>query len=134
MPGAQTVVGVNKYRVPAEEEMAARGAEAAAAQEDRGAAQAAQALQGRARARGEVRRALDALRARPRARTENVYEKVVEAACAGVTHGEICAELRKVYGFGAAADRAVASLQFDLSPRGSDFVILGLVPRLSGLA
>jgi methylmalonyl-CoA mutase N-terminal domain/subunit len=30
-----------------------------------------------------------------------VFEKVVDAACAGVTHGEICAELRKVYGFGS---------------------------------
>jgi methylmalonyl-CoA mutase N-terminal domain/subunit len=29
-----------------------------------------------------------------------VYEKVVEAAAAEATHGEICACLRKVYGFG----------------------------------
>jgi hypothetical protein len=29
-----------------------------------------------------------------------VFEAVVEGACAGLTHGEICATLRTVYGFG----------------------------------
>ena len=32
---------------------------------------------------------------------QNVFEKVVEAAGASVTHGEICACLRNAYGFGA---------------------------------
>ena len=90
--GAQTVVGVNKYRVPAEEEMRARGAEAAAAQEDRGAAEAPQALQGGARSGAACAgRSTRSTRA-AESKDENVYEKVVEAACADVTHGEICAD------------------------------------------
>ena len=47
-----------------------------------------------------MRRALDALARAAESPDENVFEKVVEAACAEVTHGEICASLRKVYGFG----------------------------------
>jgi methylmalonyl-CoA mutase N-terminal domain/subunit len=53
------------------------------------------------RSEADVRRALDALTRAAESKDENVYERVVEAACAGVTHGEICAGLRKVYGFGA---------------------------------
>jgi len=53
-----------------------------------------------ARNQSEVRRALDALARAAESKGENVFEKVVEAACAEVTHGEICATLRKVYGFG----------------------------------
>jgi methylmalonyl-CoA mutase N-terminal domain/subunit len=47
-----------------------------------------------------VRHALDALARAAESADENVFEKVVDAACAEVTHGEICACLRKVYGFG----------------------------------
>ena len=50
--------------------------------------------------RAQVRGALDALARAAESKDENVYERVVEAACAGVTHGEICAKLRQVYGFG----------------------------------
>jgi methylmalonyl-CoA mutase, N-terminal domain len=32
--------------------------------------------------------------------TQNSYEKVVDAALAGVTHGEICTCLRREMGFG----------------------------------
>ena len=53
------------------------------------------------RDRDAVRRALDTLARAAESADDNVFEKVVEAACAGVTHGEICGELRKVYGFGA---------------------------------
>ena len=48
-----------------------------------------------------MRRALDALARAAESEDENVYEKVVDAACAEVTHGEICGTLRKVYGFGS---------------------------------
>ena len=53
------------------------------------------------RGQADVRRALDALTRAAESKDENVYEKVVDAACAGVTHGEICAGLRDVYGFGS---------------------------------
>ena len=84
-----------------EEEMAARGAQAAAEEEDRGAAEAARRASRPSASRADVRRALDALARAAESKDENVYEKVVDAACAGVTHGEICAGLRKVYGFGS---------------------------------
>ena len=47
-----------------------------------------------------ARRALDALGAAANSAHENVFEKVVEAAGAGATHGEICARLRAEFGFG----------------------------------
>ncbi len=53
-----------------------------------------------ARAGRVVARALDALSAAANDPHENVFEKVVEAAEAGVTHGEICARLRAELGFG----------------------------------
>ncbi len=53
-----------------------------------------------ARSQGEVGKALEALTRAAESKSANVYEAVVDAACAGVTHGEICAALRRVYGFG----------------------------------
>ena len=97
--GAQTVVGVNKYRVPAEEEME-REALKPPPRKRIDAQLKRLALFKAGRNQGEVRRALDALARAAESQDENVYEKVVEAACAEVTHGEICACLRKVYGFG----------------------------------
>lgn len=52
------------------------------------------------RDQGAVIRALDDLARAANSQDENVYEKVVAAAGAGVTHGEICHRLRDVYGFG----------------------------------
>ena len=52
------------------------------------------------RDQGRVRGALDALARAAESKTENVYERIVEATCAGITHGEVCAKLRQVYGFG----------------------------------
>ena len=48
-----------------------------------------------------MRRALDSLARAAESSGENVFEQVVAAAGAGVTHGEICGCLRKVYGNGA---------------------------------
>lgn len=48
----------------------------------------------------EVRRALDALARAANTHDENIFERVVSAAQAGVTHGEIVAKLRAELGFG----------------------------------
>ena len=53
-----------------------------------------------ARNQAEVARALDALAGAANSAAENVFEKVVDAAVAEVTHGEICACLRREMGFG----------------------------------
>ncbi|MGH8530506.1 MAG: acyl-CoA mutase large subunit family protein [Nevskiales bacterium] len=52
------------------------------------------------RSQAAVRSALDALARASNSKTENVFERVIEAADAGVTHGEIVACLRKELGFG----------------------------------
>jgi methylmalonyl-CoA mutase N-terminal domain/subunit len=97
--GAQTVVGVNKYKVPAAEEMKREALKPPPRKAI--AAQLARLERFKAeRDQGAVRRALDALARAAESKDENVFEQVVEAACAGVTHGEICASLRQTYGFG----------------------------------
>jgi methylmalonyl-CoA mutase N-terminal domain/subunit len=97
--GVETVVGVNKYRVAAEE-AAEREALRPPSRKKIEAQLKRLARFKAARSQASVRRALDALARTAERRVENVFEKVVEAACAEVTHGEICACLRKVYGFG----------------------------------
>ena len=52
------------------------------------------------RSQSAVRNALDALAAAANSPSDNVYQYVVEAADAGVTHGEIVACVRKELGFG----------------------------------
>lgn len=52
------------------------------------------------RSRSDVDRALNALARAANSLTENVYERVVEAAESGLTHGEIVSCLRKELGFG----------------------------------
>ena len=52
------------------------------------------------RSPSDVRRALDALARAANSERENVFERIVEAAEAGVTHGEIVGCLRKELGFG----------------------------------
>jgi methylmalonyl-CoA mutase N-terminal domain/subunit len=97
--GAQTVVGVNRYRVPAEEEMEREALKPPPRK--RIEAQLKRLAHFKAeRSQGDVRAALDALARAADSKTANVYAAVVDAACAGVTHGEICAGLRKAYGFG----------------------------------
>jgi methylmalonyl-CoA mutase N-terminal domain/subunit len=53
-----------------------------------------------ARSDDTVRNALDALGAAAQDPKLNVFERVVAAAEAGCTHGEICGRLRKELGFG----------------------------------
>jgi methylmalonyl-CoA mutase N-terminal domain/subunit len=97
--GEQTVVGVNKYRVPAEEEMQREALKPPPRKTID--AQLKRLKRFRAeRSQAGVRQAIDALTRAAESKDENVYEKVVEAASADVTHGEICEALRKVYGFG----------------------------------
>jgi methylmalonyl-CoA mutase N-terminal domain/subunit len=52
------------------------------------------------RSQDEVRRALDDLARAAASARDNVYERVVEAAGRGVTHGEIVSCLRRELGFG----------------------------------
>jgi methylmalonyl-CoA mutase N-terminal domain/subunit len=54
----------------------------------------------RERAAPAVRAGLDALAAAAQSEKENIFQRVVEAADAGATHGEICACLRRELGFG----------------------------------
>jgi len=97
--GAQTIVGVNKYRLPAEAEMKREALRPPPRKVID--AQIKRLKHFKAdRNRAEVRRAIDGLIRAAESKDENVYETAVEAACANVTHGEICAALRKVYGFG----------------------------------
>jgi methylmalonyl-CoA mutase N-terminal domain/subunit len=52
------------------------------------------------RSQGAVQAAQDALAAAANDTKQNVFARVVEAAEAGCTHGEICATLRRELGFG----------------------------------
>jgi methylmalonyl-CoA mutase N-terminal domain/subunit len=52
------------------------------------------------RSQADVDRALDALKRAANSARENTYERIVEAAEAGVTHGEIVRLLRAELGFG----------------------------------
>lgn len=96
--GEQTIVGVNAYRVDensgAHAPLARPRAEAMQAQLD------ALARYKRGRSMGEVRAALDRLARSVADEGDNVFEKVVDAAIAGATHGEIVAKLREEMGFG----------------------------------
>ncbi|NIR29835.1 MAG: methylmalonyl-CoA mutase [Gammaproteobacteria bacterium] len=98
--GEQTIVGVNVYRAEQEEEGVHR-ALLGRPEPARIEAQLERLRSYRAaRSQASVRRALDALARAAGAADENVYEKVVEAAVAGATHGEIVARLRDEIGFG----------------------------------
>ena len=97
--GTETIVGVNKHKVPAAEEMKREALKPPPRKTIE--AQLKRLKQFKAgRDLAAVRRALDALTRAAESKDQNVFEQVVEAACAEVTHGEICARLRKVYGFG----------------------------------
>lgn len=94
--GAEKVVGVNCYQSDADD------AEVDTYRPDRTVMerQVAEFKTFKAsRDQGGVRKALDAL-ARAANGSENVYQKVVEAAFEGVTHGEIIACLRRELGSG----------------------------------
>jgi methylmalonyl-CoA mutase N-terminal domain/subunit len=96
--GQQTVVGVNAYQV--EEDSSARPINP---RPDRAAMQAhldAFAAFKAQRSQAAVQGALDALARAANDASDNVFGRVVEAAEAGCTHGEICGTLRRELGFG----------------------------------
>jgi len=95
--GEQTVVGVNAYQ--SEEDPAAYSV-LEYPQRERIAAQLARLAEFKAqRSSDAAAKALDDL-ARAAQGSENIMARVVAAADAGATHGEICACLRRELGFG----------------------------------
>jgi methylmalonyl-CoA mutase N-terminal domain/subunit len=96
--GEQTVVGVNRYR--ADEETAERQAFARPDPARMRAHVEAFKAWKSARSPAAVARALDALGAAAHDPNANVFARVVAAAEAGCTHGEICGRLRRELGFG----------------------------------
>jgi methylmalonyl-CoA mutase N-terminal domain/subunit len=96
--GAQTVVGVNAY--VADEDPAARQP---LARPDPAAMRAHLEALKTYKAQRSQRAVAGALTALARAANDprdNVFAKVVDAAAAGCTHGEICTTLRRELGFG----------------------------------
>ncbi len=97
--GEETIVGVNAYQMDEAEEdprEALKRPDPARIEKQLARLKAFKAD----RAQAPVQRALDDLARAANSDGENVFEKVVEAAVAGVTHGEICACLRNEFGFG----------------------------------
>jgi methylmalonyl-CoA mutase N-terminal domain/subunit len=96
--GEETIVGVNAYRA-AEEDFEAQSLERP--ERARIEAQIRKLKRFKAgRDQAETRRALDGLARAAGGAGENLFEKVVDAAIAEATHGEICACLRQELGFG----------------------------------
>ena len=96
--GEQTVVGVNAWQV--EEDSSARPINP---RPDRAAMEAHLAAFRTfkaQRSQDDVKRALDALARAAGDSRDNIFGRVVEAADAGCTHGEICQTLRRELGFG----------------------------------
>ncbi len=96
--GAQTVVGVNAYRVD-EDRSARRAQPNPDPQKMRDHIAAFRACKS-ARSQEAVGKALDGLARAANDPAENVFAAVVAAAEVGVTHGEICGTLRREMGFG----------------------------------
>lgn len=96
--GEQIVVGVNAYRV--EENGAAREPVRYPDPSLMDAHLAAFRKYRAERSQSAVQHGLDALARAANSPDENVFGKVIEAAEAGATHGEICACLRRELGFG----------------------------------
>lgn len=96
--GEQTVVGVNAYQV--EEGSGERQALPTPDPAKMQAHIAAFSAYKEARSQASVQRALDRLATSAGDPKQNIFARVVEAAEAGCTHGEICATLRRELGFG----------------------------------
>jgi methylmalonyl-CoA mutase N-terminal domain/subunit len=95
--GKQKVVGVNAYQVEEESRhVAFERPDPAKVEAYLGRLKAFKAE----RSQAAVRAALDSLARSTVSKEENVYERIVEAAMAGATHGEIVACLRRELGFG----------------------------------
>jgi methylmalonyl-CoA mutase, N-terminal domain len=97
--GAETIVGVNKYRVPNGEELERQALKPPSRRKIEAQLKRLQRFKAQ-RGTHSVARALSALKRAAESGEANVFEAVVEGACAGLTHGEICTCLRQVYGFG----------------------------------
>ena len=97
--GAQTIVGVNKYRVPAEEEMQRQALKPPPRKKIDAQLKRLKRFKAERDQGGCAARSMR-WRAPPKARTENVFEKVVEAASAASRTARSAPTLRKVYGFG----------------------------------
>ena len=101
--GEETIVGVNKYQDVDAPRTAASPLERPERQVVEGHIARFKAYK-KERSQSQLSAALDALaraaNAAPGTPEQNVFEKVVEAAEAGATHGEICACLRREMGFG----------------------------------
>ena len=97
--GSETIVGVNKYRVPEEDELDREALRPPAKRKIEAQLKRLKRFKA-GRGKDSVARALNALARAAESAEANAFEAVVDAACAGLTHGEICAALRKVYGFG----------------------------------
>lgn len=97
--GAETIVGVNKYTIPDAEEARPPHLKPPSKKVIDAQVKRLRTFKEN-RSKSDVARALDALTRAAESKDANVYEAVVEAACADITHGEICATLRKVYGYG----------------------------------
>ncbi len=96
--GEQTVVGVNAYRV--DEGKSERQALPTPDPAKMQAHIAAFKAYKQARSQAAVQTAQDGLARAANDPRQNIFERVVEAAAAGCTHGEICATLRRELGFG----------------------------------
>jgi methylmalonyl-CoA mutase N-terminal domain/subunit len=97
--GEQTIVGVNKYRVPEAAEPKRDALKPPPRRKVEAQLKRLRRFKA-ARGRDSVARALNELGRAAASRDANVFEAVVDGACAGLTHGEICAKLREIYGFG----------------------------------
>jgi methylmalonyl-CoA mutase N-terminal domain/subunit len=96
--GEQAVVGVNRYQV--EEDAGARPINVRPQREAMEAFIDGFRRYKQQRSQADVQRALDALARAASDARDNIFGRVVEAAEAGCTHGEICGTLRRELGFG----------------------------------
>ncbi len=95
--GHQKIIGVNCYQV--EEDRSIKGTERPDPERMQALIDRLKAFK-KERSQAAVQHALDALVRAAHHASENVYQRVVEAAEAGVTHGEIVSCLRRELGFG----------------------------------
>ncbi len=96
--GEEKIVGVNCYQIPGDDGLG-RPTERPDLERMMAHIERFKAFKAN-RSQDEVRRALDSLARAANSASENVFERVVEAAEHGVTHGEIVGCLRKELGFG----------------------------------
>jgi methylmalonyl-CoA mutase N-terminal domain/subunit len=96
--GEEKIVGVNSYQIPDESGLG-KPTERPDIQRMKAHVERFKAFKN-SRSQDEVRRVLDDLARAANSSHENVFQRVVEAAERGATHGEIVGRLRKELGFG----------------------------------